>query len=100
MTNQGTREFLVKFPKPATYEEAVGWQTFYYDYNQYPYDPRMIAEYLNDHFGVQHFRQGKPREAGEMAVAIRWPRHRRDRKPIKMALQAGVTLHLDLTGEP
>jgi hypothetical protein len=100
MTNPNTVEFLVKFPPCATYEEAVGWQTFYYDYTQYPIDPSKVAEVLNEHFGVTNFRQGRPRGPGEMAVAIKWPRHRKERKPIKMVLQEGVLLHIDLTGEP
>jgi hypothetical protein len=83
---------LVVFPPCATYEEAVGWQTYYYDQREFPYDSSEIAQRLNAHFNVEHFRAGKPRAAEEGAVAIRWPKHRAQRKPIKMELQAGVLL--------
>lgn len=94
MTKNKKNEFLVKFPKPITYEEAVSWQTFYYDYNEYPFDPHSIADKLNEHFQVTIFRPGRPRIPGELAIAVKWPKHRNERKPIKTQLQAGVLIQL------
>lgn len=86
------KEIEIKFPKPVTYHEATAFQAWYYDYNEHSVDPSIIAEKLNEHFGVTCFGPGRPRAAGEMAVQITWPKWRKDRKPIKMALQEGVTL--------
>ena len=93
-------KMLVQWPKPETYEQAVGMQTWYYDYSAHTIDPQVLADKLNAYFTetegweVDCFRPGKPREAGEMAVAIKWPKWRKERKPIKMALQAGILIEL------
>ncbi len=92
MDTQQTREMLIKFPPASTYEEATEWQTYYYDTREHPYDANILADKLNTHFDVTNFRAGKPRAMNEAAIAIRWPPHRKERKPIKMELQSGVTL--------
>lgn len=88
----------VKFQKPVTYEEATGLQTWYYNHLEHPIDSSVLADKLNDYFTetegreVSCFVVGKPRLPGELAVSIRWPKWREDRKPIKTKLQEGVTL--------
>jgi len=84
----------IKWPKPTTYDAAVVSQTWYYNYNEIPVDPQILSDKLNKFFNVEYFRQGKPREVGEMAVAIFWPKWRKDRKPVKMALQKGIEIKI------
>ena len=86
------KEIEVKFPKPTTYFEAVNFQTWFYDFNAHPVDPNVLAAKLNEHFEVDCFIPGRPRVAGEMAVQVNWPKWRDERKPMKMALQEGLTL--------
>lgn len=86
------QEILVKFDKPLTYYEATEFQSFYYDVTQFPIDPNVLAEKLNKHFEIDCFRNGKPRQTGEAAICIKWPQHRKIRKPIKLELQQGITI--------
>ena len=76
----------------ATYEEATASMKLSYDYEACPAPPARVAEALAEHFKVQDvFLDGGV--AGKIGnVNIQWPRHRADRKPIKMALKEGITL--------
>ena len=88
----------VKFDRPATTDEALKRQSFYYMHAEHPIDTHVLAEKLNDYFrgtegwDVDCFSPGKPRVGGELAITIKWPRWRAERKPIKTKLQAGILI--------
>lgn len=80
----------------ANFAEAMHIAILEYDYSTLPAPPGRVAEVLNAHFKVGFFVSGGVH--GKKAfVKINWPRDRNTRKPIKMALKAGIELDVEPT---
>lgn len=76
--------------------EAIHNATMEYDYANCPAPPKRVAEVLNAHFKVNFFTSGGV-HGPKAFVKIKWPRDRKTRKPVKMALKAGIELDVEPT---
>lgn len=81
--------------KDATnFAEATGTAKMSYDYEACPAPPSRVADLLNAEFKTTIFSSDgvNGKRAG---VKIKWPRNRSERKPIKVALKAGIELDVE-----
>ena len=92
-------EIPLRLGDPATYEEATESMILSYNYADCPAPPARVAGALAEYFRIPNvfFDAGVagvgPKKKG--SIRIEWPKHRAQRKPIKMTLKAGITLNVE-----
>lgn len=79
----------------ATYEEATVSTVLSYNYEDCPAPPARVAGILATHFKIKGVFSDGGVAGNQGSVKIKWPRHREQRKPIKMALKEGLTLEVE-----
>ena len=79
----------------ATFEAATVSTVLPYDYEACPAPPARVAGLLAEHFKIEGVFSDGGVAGGTGNVSIKWPRHRAQRKPIKMALKEGLMLEVE-----